>query len=234
MSEENVLIEENTKGEKGTIHIKGVGHAEQAPDQVVLSLTLTAQNKEYSAAMKIGSQQIEMLRESIVSAGFKAGDLKTINFNVRSVYENEEYKDGNVKRYRQVFIGFECRHDLKLTFDFTNDKLNKAIDTIANCLSQPKISIAFTIKDMDAFNDEILKAAARDARRKAKILCSASKVKLGRLLDINYSWSELTVQREQILCAEHATAPEAKSSFDFQPEEIKASDTVEFLWEIES
>lgn len=218
--------------EKGTIHIKGIGHAEQAPDQVILLLTLTAQNKEYSAAMKIGSQQIEMLREAIISAGFKGDDLKTTNFNVRAIYENEEYKDGKSTRYRQIFSAFECRHDLKLVFDFDNKKLNKAIDTIAACLSQPKISIAFAIKDTDAFNDEILKSAARDARRKAEILCAASNVKLGRLVNINYSWSEIEIRQEEILCAKYEPT-EQENSFDFQPEEIKAADTVEFLWEIE-
>ena len=228
---EKNITEEIMKEEKGRIHIKGTGYAEQAPDQVVLSLTLTAQNNEYSAAMKIGSQQLEMLREAIIDAGFKAADLKTINFSVDSIYADEEYKEGKATRRRQVFIGFECRHDLKLTFDFDNKKLNKAVDAIASCLSQPKISIAFTIKDMDAFNDEILRSAAKDARRKAKILCSASKVKLGKLLDINYSWSENNIRREQILCAECPTSE--KASFDFKPEEIKASDTVEFLWEIE-
>ena len=218
--------------EKRTIHIKGTGHAAQIPDQVVLSLTLTAQNKEYSAAVKIGSQQVDMLREAIVEAGFKADDLKTINFDVRAIYENEEYRDGSSKRYREIFVGFECRHDLKLTFDFDNDKLNAAVDTIAASLSQPKISIAFTVKDADAFGDKILKSAARDAKRKAKILCAALGVNLGKLLEVNYSWNELTVRRENIIC-DALPAPEEKSSFDFRPDEIKASDTVDFLWEIE-
>ena len=219
--------------EKRTIHIKGTGHAAQIPDQVVLSLTLTAQNKEYSAAMRIGSQQVDMLREAIVEAGFKADDLKTINFDVRSIYENEEYRDGSSKRYRQIFVGFECRHDLKLTFDFDNDKLNAAVDTIAMSLSQPKISIVFTVKDADAFSDKILKSAARDAKRKAKILCAALGVNLGKLLEINYSWDELTVRRENVVCDALSTSPESEHSFDFQPDEIKASDTVDFLWEIE-
>ena len=216
--------------EKRTIHIKGTGHAAQIPDTVVLSLTLTAQNKEYSAAMKIGSQQIEMLRESIVSAGFKPKDLKTTNFDVRSIYENEELKDGNSKRYRQIFVGFECRHDLKLTFDLDNDKLNRALDTIAASLSQPKISIAFTVKDPNALTDKILRDAAKDARRKAKALCTASGVKLGKLLDINYSWDTSRVQ-ETIVCGE--CAPVAKNTFDLQPEELVVSDSVDFLWEIE-
>ncbi len=217
--------------EKRTIHIRGTGHAAQIPDTVVLSLTLIAQNKEYSAAVKIGSQQVDMLREAIVEAGFKADDLKTTNFNVRAIYENEEYRDSTTKRYRQIFVAFECRHDLKLTFEFDNAKLNAAADTIAASLAQPKISIAFTIKDVDGFSDKILKSAARDARRKAKILCAALGVNLGKLLEINYSWDVLNINRENILCAESAVGE--KNSFDFKPDEIKASDTVDFLWEIE-
>lgn len=217
--------------EKGRIHIRGIGQAAQIPDQVVLSLTLSAQNKEYSAAMKIGSQQVEMLRESIVEAGFKADDLKTINFDVRTIYEDEEYTEYSSKRRRQVLVGFECRHDLRLTFDFNNKKLNRALDTIAVSLVQPKISIAFAVKDTDAFNDKILKSAAKDARRKAKILCTAAGVKLGKLLKIDYSWEEINIQRETVVYG--ACAPLSENSFDLQPEEIKASDTVDFLWEIE-
>lgn len=212
------------------IHIRGIGQAAQVPDLVVVSLTLTAQNKEYSAAMTIAAQQVEMLRESIVEAGFKADDLKTTNFNVRSIYESEDGRESTSKRSRQIFIGFECRHDLKLTFDLDNAKLNRAVDTIASCLSQPKISVAFTIKNTDALNDKLLKAAAKDAKRKAKILCAASGVKLGKLLDINYSWDEFRA-RETIVCGECAAVD--KNSFDFQPEELIAAESVDFLWEIE-
>ena len=72
--------------ERRRIHIRGIGHAEQVPNLVILSLILSAQNKDYSAALKIGSQQIEMLRESIVEAGFKADDLKTTNFSVNAKF----------------------------------------------------------------------------------------------------------------------------------------------------
>ena len=218
--------------DKRTIHIRGIGHAAQTPDTVVLSLTLTAHNKEYSAAVTIGSQQVEMLREAIVEAGFQADDLKTINFDVRAVYEDEEYKEGSSKRYRRNFVGFECRHDLKLTFALDNDKLNAAVDTIAISLAQPKISIAFTIKNTDAFADEILKSATLDARRKAEIICAASGVKLGKLLEIFYTWTEINVREEQLTVCQKYEATE-DTSFDFRPEEIKGSDTVEFIWEIE-
>ena len=122
---------------------------------------------------------------------------------------------------------------MRLTFDFDNEKLNKAVDTIAASLSQPKISISFAIKDLDAFSDKILKSAAKDAKRKAKILCTAAGVKLGKLLDINYSWDEINIRRETVVCGECIKISDEKSSFDFQPDEIRANDTVDFLWEIE-
>lgn len=216
--------------QKRLIHIRGIGQAAQVPDVVTLSLTLTARNAEYSAAMTVGSQQVELLRESIVAAGFKANDLKTINFDVRAVYEDEEYREGNSKRRSQIFVGFECRHDLKLAFDFDNARLNRALDTIAACLSQPKVSVAFTIKDTEDFNDKLLKAAAKDAKHKAKILCAASGVKLGQLLDINYSPEVLEAQAT-IVCG--ACAPVEKNAFDLQPDELTASLCADFLWEIE-
>lgn len=214
------------------IHIKGIGHVAQAPDTVVLSLSLTAQHSEYSAALKIGSQQLEMLREAIVEVGFKGDDLKTTNFDVRTIYEDEEFREGISKRYRQNFVGFECRHDLRLTFNLDADKLGATVDTIAACLSEPKISIAFTIKDTDAFTDKLLKSATRDAKHKARILCAAAGVKLGRLLEINYSRDEASI-RNELRMENRVLGCNSDTAFEFQPEDVTMSDTVDFLWEIE-
>ena len=210
------------------IHIIGRGRAAKSPDFVVLSLSLSARNSEYADAVTVGSQQIEMLRESIVEAGFSADDLKTTDFNVETVYEREEFRDGGSKRFREVFGGFECHHELKLSFDFDNEKLSAALERITACLSQPKISVAFTVKDTAAFSDALLKSAAKDAKRKAKILCAASGVTLGKLLEINYVPAEIPLRREVLL----STAPK-NADFDFQPDDVSGEVAVDFIWEIE-
>ncbi|MBR1807431.1 MAG: SIMPL domain-containing protein [Selenomonadaceae bacterium] len=214
------------------IHVTGTGHAVKSPDFVVLSLTLSAQNKEYSDAVKLAAQQIEMLRESIAEAGFDADDLKTNNFNVEAKYDSEEFRDGNTKRYREIFIGFECRHDLTLSFDFDGDKLDAALSALATCLSQPKIFVSFKLKDKSALSDEILKAAAKDARRKAEVLCAASGVKLGKLVEINYAPDEFSSSRT-ILDALSVPGTANDAAFNFSPKELTATDTAEFFWEIE-
>ena len=213
-----------------TIHIKGTGTASATPDYIVITLELIAHHMEYANAMRVGAQQVEMLREAVKEAGFSAEDLKTTNFGVDTEYENEEYKEDGRTRYHRIFMGYDCKHSLKLSFDFDNERLEKAMTAIGDCLSKPEVSIAFTLKDKQALRDQILESAAQDAHRKAEILCKSSGVALGELLRIEYSWEEAHISHYfdmKIQCCE-AVAP----SYDFHPDDIEAGDTVDFYWEI--
>lgn len=216
-----------------TIHIKGIGTASAVPDYVVITMELRAKHMEYANAMRVGAQQVEMLREAVKEAGFSTEDLKTTDFSVDTEYENEEREGNGRTRYHRVFMGYDCRHSLKLSFDFDNERLEKAMTAIGDCLSKPEVSIAFTLKDKQAMRDQILESAAQDAHRKAEILCKASGVALGDLLRVEYSWDEINITHSldmNLLCDGGAcnTAP----SYDFQPDDIEAGDTVDFYWEI--
>ena len=212
--------------EQRKIRVIGTGQAAKSPDFVILKLNLSAFNAEYSSALKIAAQQVEILRESIVDAGFSAEDLKTAAFNVETKYEREEFRDGNAKKFRETLAGFDCRHDLTLSFDFDAEKLDSALSAVKSCLSQPKISVIFTLKDAASLSDKLLKSAAKDAQRKAKVLCSASGVKLGNLLEINYVPTDIAVQKEIF------AGSSDDSAFNFRPEDLIATDTAEFLWEL--
>lgn len=213
-----------------TIHVKGTGTASVAPDFVVITMELQAKHVEYANAMRIGAQQVEMLREAVKEAGFSTEDLKTTDFSVDAEYEDEKYEENGHTRYHRVFMGYDCRHSLKLSFDFDNERLEKAMTAIGDCLSKPEVSIAFTLKDKQALRNQILESAAQDARRKAEILCKASGVTLGDLLRIEYSWDEAHISHYfdmKIQCCEASPA-----NYDFHPDDIEAGDTVDFYWEI--
>lgn len=64
------------------------------PDYVTLTLILEAMNTDYGHAVRIGAQQLEMLRDAVEEAGFSADDLKTASYAVDSEYESEEYEEG--------------------------------------------------------------------------------------------------------------------------------------------
>lgn len=72
-----------------TITIKGIGKLSLKPDQVVVSLTLKAIDKNYDKAMDTAAKHLEQLRGALVGIDFAKDNLKTTNFNVGTEYESE-------------------------------------------------------------------------------------------------------------------------------------------------
>ena len=154
-----------------TITVKGIGKASAKPDYVVLSMTLEAKHKDYQSAMDMAAEQIQYINDTLTAIGFEKSSVKTTNFNVRTDYDRIKDRYGN---YESVFRGYEVTHYLKLAFDFDMGRLSRTLSAIAGCLSHPQLSIAFTVKDATAINEEMLRSATINAKRKAEILCDAS------------------------------------------------------------
>lgn len=213
-----------------TITVKGVGKASARPDYVVLSMVLETNHIDYDKAMDMAAEHIQNLNETLEGIGFEKGSVKTTNFNVRTDYEREKDHFGN---YKSVFNGYEVTHNLKLAFDFSMDRLAQALSAIAGCMSHPQLSVAFTIKDATAINEEMLRSATANAKRKAEILCEASGVTLGDLVAIDYNWGELDIySHTRYDCCEDAMPMMACKSIDIDPDDVDVSDTATFVWEI--
>lgn len=213
-----------------TITVKGIGAVSVKPDLIVLRLSMETAEYEYDAAMKAAAEKIDFLNKALEAAGFEKKSAKTADFRVRADYERLNDGKGN---YTSVFMGYKCRHELKIEFDFDTKRLAKALSEISKCIAKPEISIDFTVKDSSAVSGELLKAAVKNAREKAEILCAASGAKLGGLLSIDYNWGELHLYSETDYDVEgKCMMLGAADDMDIEPEEIKARDTATFAWEI--
>lgn len=213
-----------------TITVKGIGAVSVKPDLIVLRLSMETAEYEYDAAMKAAAEKIDFLNKALEAAGFEKKSAKTADFRVRADYDRLNDGKGN---YTSVFMGYKCRHELKIEFDFDTKRLAKALSEISECIAKPEISIDFTVKDSSAVSGELLKAAAKNAREKAEILCAASGAKLGELLSIDYNWGELHLYSATDYDVEDKCMMlGAADDMDIEPEEIKARDTATFAWEI--
>lgn len=213
-----------------TITVKGIGAVSVKPDLIVLRLSMETAEYEYDAAMKAAAEKIDFLNKALEAAGFEKKSAKTADFRVRADYDRLNDGKGN---YTSVFMGYKCRHELKIEFDFDTKRLAKALSEISECIAKPEISIDFTVKDSSAVGGELLKAAAKNAREKAEILCAASGAKLGELLSIDYNWGELHLYSATDYDVEgKCMMLGAADDMDIEPEEIKARDTATFEWEI--
>ena len=107
------------------------------------------------------------------------------------------------------------------------------LNAIAETKAEPELSIRFTVRDGSAVKSALLEAAAENAREKAQILCRASGVELGRLLTVNYDWSEIDLISPTGYAIERASLKRSAAVPDcIEPEDIKVRDTVAFVWEI--
>lgn len=213
-----------------TITVKGIGAVSVKPDLIVLRLSMETAEYEYDAAMKAAAEKIDFLNKALEAAGFEKKSAKTADFRVRADYDRLNDGKGN---YTSVFMGYKCRHELKIEFDFDTKRLAKALSEISKCIAKPEISIDFTVKDSSAVSGELLKAAVKNAREKAEILCAASGAKLGELLSIDYNWGELHLYSATDYDVEGKCMMScAADDMDIEPEEIKARDTATFAWEI--
>ena len=211
-----------------TITVKGSAKLSLRPDYVVITMTLTAEDKDYDEAMAQGSARLDALRDALAAIGYDRKELKTTNFNVSTEYDfqNDQYGNG-----RRVFRGYACSHDLKLALDFDAARLGETLSAITGCEATPDLNVRFTVKDPDAVSDELLRQASENALRRAKVLAAASGVELGQLVRVDYSWGDRDFVSPTAFAA-GGMLRKAKASMDFTPEDIDVNDQATFVWEI--
>lgn len=215
-----------------TITVKGTGKLSVKPDLIAIFMSLETLDKEYDKAMELASEKINLLNQAFEKIGFNKDNIKTTNFNVRTEYENVRDESG---KYKNIFKGYACIHNLKVEFDFDTKKLAKVLSTISSCIAKPELSISFTIKDTSAVNQELLLLASKNAKEKAEILCQSSGVKLGNLVSIDYNLIDLNIFANTNYKVESRCMAKAESylsNIEIEPDDINVNDTATFVWEI--
>ena len=101
----------------------------------------------------------------------------------------------------------------------------------------PEISISYFCSDVETIKNQLLELAIKDAKKKAELLTSASGVKLCEILDIDYSWINVTLESDDMkICSAGALEDCcAKSAYDvdFEPDDISTSDSVRITFRID-
>lgn len=192
-------------------------------------MNIETTDMEYEKTLQKASIAINDLQESIMGVGFKKTDLKTRNFDISPNFESERDKNGN---YKQIFMGYVCTHDLKLEFDLDMQKMSEVLTALVRCSANPEFDIKFSVKDKNAINESLLINATENAKSIAKTLAKASGVKLGQIINIDYSWGEIHLYSNTRYSDSDMMVCEASVCIDIEPEDIDVSDTVTFVWEI--
>ena len=214
------------------ITVNGTGNVSVNPDLIIITMSLTTSRFDYSQAMDRIAAKTESLRNALISIGYEGKKLKTTAFNINTKYES--YKDSKGD-WKQKFAGYSCSHDLKLEFDLDMKRFGETLGAISASTTSPQFQIAFSVKDKNAVQKELLERAVSNAADKAAILAKASGVTLGAIRHIDYSWSEVRLYSHTTTTFNKMALMESKESFsmDIEPEDIEVNDTVTVMWDIQ-
>ncbi len=216
------------------IRITGEGSLSVKVDQIEFNISLQAIKELYDEAYKLAQQQLEQLQLDLNKIGFEKEDIKTVSFKVDKRYES--YRDEK-NNYVSKMAGYQVDHKLILKCDYDNERLSLIIKTLSNCAAHADFNIRFTVKDTAKVKRELLEKITIDATNKAKILAKANNVKLGSLVDINYSYSTVKFYSNTTYgCSndllEESDCLEARA-MDITAQDISVNDSASFEWEFE-
>jgi hypothetical protein len=205
------------------ISVKGVGSVSRPPDTTVVSFAMVGRSREYGQAVQELNERVAELRGRLDGAGVDPKRLKTTHFGVEAEYRTVEKK--------QVFWGWRARHGLRIELPVDRDLLNKALEAVATSSTEAEFAVGFEVKDRAGLREAVLADAMKTARRNADAIVSAAGCRLGKVLTIEYHWSEIRFgsfehRMSRGIMADACAAP------DIEPEDVDAEDSVTVVWEL--
>ena len=114
--------------------------------------------------------------------------------------------------------------------------LGRVLYTLSKSTSYPSFSISYTVSNPEKYKNKLLENAINNSKEKAIVLANASGVKLGNILSIDYSWSELRISSspfEKKKWFFEEDDDESDYVIDVEIDDIDVTDTVTVIWNIE-
>lgn len=218
-----------------TIRVTGKGKLSVKPDTIRLRINMEGMYPEYDETLQKSSEVVELLKDLVEKQGYERKELKTLYFNIDTEYESYQDRDKNWKRR---FQGYKYVHRMKMEFPADNQRLGKMLYALAHCPVSPEFSIEYTVSDPEASKNELLGKAVKESLKKASVLAEASDVKLGKIINIDYSWGEIDfvskpLQEMSLRCCEPDESYSASYDMDIEPDDIDITDTVTVVWALE-
>ena len=218
-----------------TIRVTGKGKLSVKPDTIRLRINMEGIYPEYAVTLQKSSEIVELLKDLVEKQGYERKELKTLYFNIDTEYESYQDRD---KSWKRRFLGYKYVHRMKIEFPADNQRLGRMLYALAHCPLSPEFSIEYTVSDPEASKNELLGKAVKDSLKKASVLAEASDVKLGKIINIDYSWGEIDfvskpLQEMSLRCCELDESYSASYDIDIEPDDIDITDTVTVVWALE-
>ena len=149
-----------------TVSVQGSAALAAAPDQASIAIGVTSNAATAAEAQQKNAAIATAIRDSLKEKGISTSDIQTQNYSFYPVYSEE-------KNHGNDIIGYTVDNTVSVTINDVK-AVGDIIDTAIACGANKINSIDFTVKNTDQIQQNAIKAAVRDARKKADLLASAA------------------------------------------------------------
>lgn len=147
------------------ISVSGEGVVEAKPNRATISVGVVTREKNSSAVQSSNARAAQSVINSIVALGVERKNISTNGYNFRPVYRHLD--DG-----RRELDGYEATNSVTIVVDDLN-LVGKIIDAALSHGANQVNSLSFGLRNKTAYQDEALRLAVLDAKRKAEVAAAA-------------------------------------------------------------
>lgn len=147
------------------ISVSGEGVVEVQPDRATISVGVVTREKNSSAVQAANARAAANIINSIVALGIERKNISTGGYNFSPVYRTRD-------NGRRELDGYEATNSVTVIVDDLN-LVGKIIDAALSHGANQVDSLTFGLRDKTSFQDEALRLAVLDARRKAQVAAAA-------------------------------------------------------------
>ena len=147
------------------ISVTGEGTVEAQPDRATISVGVVTREKNPSAVQAANARAATSVINSIVALGIERRDISTGNYNFNPTYRH-------LDNGRSEIDGYEATNSVTIVVDDLN-LVGKIIDAALSHGANRVDSLNFGLRNKNAYQDEALRLAILDAKRKAEVAASA-------------------------------------------------------------
>ena len=173
------------------ISVNGEGIVEATPDRA----------KDPSEVQNLNAKAASSVINSIVSLGIERKNISTGNYNFNPVYRHTE-------NGKSILEGYEASNSVTINVDNLN-LIGKIIDTALNHGANRVDSLNFGLKNRVAYQDEALKLAVLDAKRKAEIVARALGKSIVSVRNVSINSNSISAPRNYKMARSMAVTEDA-------------------------
>ena len=183
------------------ISVSGEGMVEAQPDRATISVGVVTREKNPSAVQAANAKAASSVINSIVALGIERKNISTGNYSFNPIYRHTD----NGKR---ILEGYEASNSVTIIVDDLN-LVGKIIDAALNHGANQVNSLNFGLRNKTAYQDEALRIAVLDAKRKAEIVARALGKSIVSVRTVSINSSSISAPRNYKMARSMAVAEDA-------------------------